>query len=80
MPQTDAQKRAKNKYDTAHYTIVGCKVRKDYAARFQAACFANGTKPATVLKAAIDSYLLNNEEPHDNATSAPAVAADDVTP
>lgn len=80
MPQTEAQKRASNKYQAAHYTIVGCKVRKDYAARFQAACFANGTKPATVLKAAIDSYLLNNEEPHDNATRAPAVAADDVTP
>lgn len=76
MPKTDAQKRARNKYEAKTYTIVGCKVRKDYAARFQSVCYANGTTPATVIKAAIDAYLLNN----DSGDSAPAAAADDWTP
>jgi len=69
MPKTEAQKRARNKYEAKTYTIVGCKVRKEYAARFQAACYANNTTPATVLKAAIDSYLLNNSDDADAAAS-----------
>ena len=69
MAQSEAQKRAVNKYQAAHYTIVGCKVRKEYAARFQAACYRNGTTPATVLKAAIDSYLLDNGDDADAAAS-----------
>lgn len=78
MAQTEAQKRAKNKYDTAHYTIVGCKVRKEYAEQFRVACYNNGTTPATVIKQAIDSYLINNTP--ENASSVPAASAEDTTP
>ena len=72
MPQTEAQKRATNKYQAAHYTIVGCKVRKEYAERFRVACYNNGTTPAEVFKKAIAAFLA------DNGSSAPEDApADD---
>lgn len=61
MPYTDAQKRARNNYESAHYTVIGCKVRKEYAARFRAACAAMNTTPAAVFKAAADALLLQYE-------------------
>jgi len=75
MPKTDAQKRARNKYESKTYTIVGCKVRKEYAELFRAACYRNGTTPATVLKTAIDTYLLNNSD-----SAAPAASCDPGEP
>lgn len=61
MPRTDAQRRAQNKYDSINYTMIGCKVRKDYAARFRAACAALDTTPAAILKAAADALLAQYE-------------------
>lgn len=57
MSKTDAQKRARNKYEAKTYTIIGCKVRKEYADQFRSACYDSGTTPATVLKEAIESFL-----------------------
>ena len=62
MPQSDAQKRAKNKYDTAHYTIVGCKVRKEYAEQFRVACYDRGTTPAEVFKKCIAAFLAEGND------------------
>ena len=47
---TEARKRANAKWDKENMTIIGCKVKKDYAARFRAACVAAGTTPNAVLK------------------------------
>lgn len=71
MPKTDAQKRARNKYEAKTYAIVACKIRKEYAARFQAACYQHDTTPATVLRAAMDAYLLQYEYPGGAALADP---------
>lgn len=54
---SEAQKRARNKYDAKHYTIVGCKIRKEYAAEFKAATAAAGTSQGAVLRRAIDEFM-----------------------
>ena len=42
---SDAKKKANAKWDKAHMMILGCKVRKDFAAQFREACTAAGTTP-----------------------------------
>ena len=70
MPRTDAQKRAQNKYDAANYTMIGCKVRRDYADAVRRACAAAGITPAAAVRAALDKILLqyNNgrQDPAEN--------------
>ena len=48
-------KKANAKWDKAHMMILGCKVRKDFAAQFREACTAAGTTPNAVLKQAADA-------------------------
>ena len=55
---TEARKRANAKWDKENMTILGCRVKKDYAARFRAACVAAGTTPNAVLKQAADDLWL----------------------
>ena len=57
MPMTDAQRRASRKWDAAHYTQLPCKIRRDQAAAFRAACYANGTTPNAVLLSAVRGYM-----------------------
>ncbi len=52
MP-TEKQKGYRNKWDAANMTVVGCKIRKDKAEAFKAACKAAGTTPNAVFTAAI---------------------------
>lgn len=59
MP-TDAQKRARNKWDAENMTIVGCKMRRDLAEAFKAAAKANGTTPNALIRAWIDAYMQGN--------------------
>ena len=54
---SDAQKKANAKWDKAHLMILGCKVRKDFAAQFREACTAAGTTPNAVLKQAAEQFL-----------------------
>ena len=60
---TEARKRANAKWDKENMTILGCRVKKDYAARFRATCVAAGTTPNAVLKQAADDFL--KEHPAD---------------
>lgn len=57
MPLTDAKRRANNKYIAENMTVLGCKVRKDRAEEFKAACKAAGTTPNAVFTAAINEFL-----------------------
>ena len=57
MPVSDAQKRARNKYDAQHYTVTGCKIRKEYAEAFRARCEQYDTTPGAVLRAALDAFM-----------------------
>lgn len=38
-------------------TTLACRVKKDYAEKFKAACIDEGTTPNKVLKAAADEFL-----------------------
>ena len=54
---SDAKKKANAKWDKANMMILGCKVRKDFAAQFREACAAAGTTPNAVLKQAAEHFL-----------------------
>lgn len=57
MALTDAQRRANNKYIAEHMTILGCKVRKDYAERVKEKAKDTGTTVNAILKKALDDFL-----------------------
>lgn len=59
MPKTDAQRRAQNKYQAAHYTNISVKVTKQYAAAVKAAAAAAGLAPAAIIKQSFDRLLLS---------------------
>lgn len=54
---SETQKKARNKWDAANMTVLGCKVRKDKAEQFKAACKAAGTTPNAVFTAAIQQFM-----------------------
>ena len=61
MP-TEMQKKSRNKWDAANMTVLGCKVRKERAEEFKAACKAAGTTPNAVFTAAMNKFM----EAHSN--------------
>jgi len=63
MPISEAQKRARNKYDSEHYTMIGCKVKKEYAAQIRDAAAAAGTTPAAIIRAALDAFIQSRQDP-----------------
>ena len=62
---TEARKRANAKWDKENMTILGCKVKKEYAAKFRAACAAQGTTPNAVLKQAADDFMREHPTPEE---------------
>ena len=60
---TEARKRANAKWDKENMTILGCKVKKEYAAKFRAVCAAQGTTPNAVLKQAADDFMRDHPAP-----------------
>lgn len=62
MALTDAKRKANNKYIAEHMTVLGCKVRKDKAERFKAACASAGTTVNAVFTAAMDEFLKEVKE------------------
>ena len=57
MALSDSQRRANNKYIREHMTVLGCKVRKEKAEQFKAACKAAGTSPNAIFTQAMDKFL-----------------------
>ncbi len=57
MSLTEAKRKANNKYIAANMTVLGCKVRRDKAERFKAACKEAGTTPNAVFTGAIDTFM-----------------------
>lgn len=57
MALTDARRRANNKYIKEHMTTLGCKMRRDAAEEFRAACEALGTSPNAVFRAAAQEIV-----------------------
>lgn len=62
MTLTDAQRRANNKYIAKATTVLGCKMRRDAADEFKAACKAAGTTPNAVFRAAVDDFMAQNQD------------------
>lgn len=57
MALTEAQKRANNKYIAEHMTVLGCKVRKEYADKVREKAKEEGTSVNAILKKALDEFL-----------------------
>lgn len=57
MALTEAQKRANNKYIAEHMTVLGCKVRKEYAYKVREKAKEEGTSVNAILKKALDEFL-----------------------
>ena len=69
---SDAKKKANAKWDKANMMILGCRVRRSFAADFRAACAAAGTTPNAVLKQAAEDFMQSHPMP----AQMPAEAAD----
>ena len=65
MALTDAKRKANNKYIKENMTTLGCKMRKDYAEEFKAACKARGTTPNAIFKAAADQFMEDHRSKAD---------------
>ena len=57
MALTEAQKRANNKYIAEHMTVLGCKVRKEYADKVREKAKSDGISVNAILKKALDEFL-----------------------
>ena len=57
MALTETQKRANNKYIAEHMTVLGCKVRKEYADKVREKAKADGISVNAILKKALDELL-----------------------
>ena len=62
MPVKESKKRANAKWDKENMTILGCRVTREKADEFKAACAALGTNPNHVLLNAVNTFL---DEYHD---------------
>lgn len=60
MALTEAKRKANNKYIAANMTVLGCKIRKDKAEQFKAACKSAGTTPNAVFTGAIDDFMTEH--------------------
>ena len=57
MPLTEAKRKANDKYLAANYTVLGVKVRKDYADEVRKKAKERGDTVNAILKAALDKYM-----------------------
>lgn len=56
MP-TEAQKRARDKWDAENMSVISCKLKREIAESFKAAAKANGTTPNELFRGWIAGYL-----------------------
>lgn len=60
---SEAQKKARNRWDAANMQMLGVKVRRDYAQHLRAVTATHGDTVSGVLRAALDEYLAAHGEP-----------------
>lgn len=65
---SEAQKKARNRWDAANMQMLGVKVRRDYAQRLRAVTATHGDTVAGVLRVALDDYLAAHGEPWEPAS------------
>lgn len=74
---TEARKRANAKWDKENMVVLACKVKRETAEKFKAACAAQGTTSNAVLQQAVKTYL--DEHPAPEQPHAAGNAPDDDT-
>ena len=62
MPSTEAQKRARMKYDAEKMSTISCRVSRTKADRFRKACEQLGTTQYAVLKEAVEAAIEKAEK------------------
>lgn len=60
MPKTEAQRRANAKWDAAHLTIVGCRLRKETADEFKTRAKERGTTPNALIREWVLDYIKHD--------------------
>ena len=60
MPVSEAQKRARNKYDRENMNRVTIKVKKDLLQQFRQAVQDNGQQVNTVFREFMEGYIKEN--------------------
>lgn len=60
---TEARKRANAKWDKENMVVLACKVKREMAEQFKAACAAQGTTSNAVLQQAVKAYLDEHTAP-----------------
>lgn len=56
MP-SESQKKARDKWDKEHTTILGCKVRKEYAERVKHKAREDGTSVSAIIRNALKDFM-----------------------
>ena len=74
---TEARKRANAKWDKENMVVLACKVKRETAEKFKAACATQGTTSNAVLQQAVKAYL--DEHPAPEQPYAAGNAPDDET-
>lgn len=60
MSISDAKRRASAKWDAANMTTIGCRVRRDQAEKFKAACILRGTTINAVFLSAMHDFMMGD--------------------
>lgn len=66
---SESQKRANAKWDKENMTVLACKVRKEVADKFKAACAAEDTTSNAVLQQAVRDYIDAHPAPEEPEAS-----------
>lgn len=66
---SESQKRANAKWDKENMTVLACKVRKEVAGKFKAACAAEDTTSNAVLQQAVRDYIDAHPVPEEPEAS-----------
>lgn len=56
MP-TDAQSRARNKWDAENMSVISCKLKREIAENFKTTAKSRGTTPNELIRGWIAAYL-----------------------
>lgn len=60
MP-TDAQSRARNKWDAENMSVISCKLKREIAETFKTAAKSRGTTPNELIRGWIAAYLAEEK-------------------
>lgn len=68
MTVSAAQKRAKNKYDATHYSVIGCKIKTEIADQFRDYAIRNGTTVNALFTGFISDCLASDRACNQGST------------